>query len=348
MQMTIHERLEAFWSGERPDRIPYTIYQNEWRHTRDDPAWEAMYQAGLGVTWHMSPFREETRDVESKTAVETRNGTEIRRQILKTSSGEIQQTWANGWHDEYLLKTAEDYRVMTEIVRNTTIIPQHEAVAAKTDEIRPYGILLLGIGRTPLQRILVDFAGLENFAYHLLDYEAEVMELYDALLEQFRQKTRITAKAPGRFVSNLENFTSDSLGPRRYEKYLLPVYEECFPVLRDAGKIVGCHYDGRTACCRELIAKSPMDLIESLTEPNEGDLTLAEARAAWPDKLFWCNIRVGDYELPPEKLRAKVLELVAQGSVGGRRLAFEVSEQYPANWRESMPVVLEALHETKK
>ncbi len=23
------ERLEAFWAGEKPDRIPYTIYQNE-------------------------------------------------------------------------------------------------------------------------------------------------------------------------------------------------------------------------------------------------------------------------------------------------------------------------------
>jgi hypothetical protein len=29
------------------------------------------------------------------------------------------------------------------------------------------------------------------------------------------------------------------------------------------------------------------------------------------------------------------------------RFAFEVSEQYPANWRESMPVVLEALKETR-
>ena len=34
-------------------------------------------------------------------------------------------------------------------------------------------------------------------------------------------------------------------------------------------------------------------------------------------------------------------------SPDGRRLAFEVSEQYPANWKESMPVVLEALQETQ-
>lgn len=345
--MTIHERLEAFWLGERPDQIPYTIYQNEWRHNQDDPAWEAMYQAGLGVTWHVQPYRTEIRNVESTTKTEERDGVSVAREVIKTPSGEIWQTWADGWHDQYLLKTGEDYRVMTEIVRNTTLIPQYEAVEAKIREIGPYGVLLLNIRRSPLQDMLVDLAGLENFAYHLVDYEDEVRELYGALLQQFRQRIRIAAKAPGRFVSNLENFTAEALGPQRYEEFLLPVYEECFPVLHDAGKVVGCHCDGHTACCKELIARAPIDLIESLTEPSEGDQTLSEARAAWPEKLFWCNIRVGDYDLPPAELRTKVLSLVEEGSVDGRCLAFEVSEQYPGNWRESMPVVLDALMETR-
>ena len=344
--MNIHERLEAFWAGERPDRIPYTIYQNEWRHNQDDPAWQAMYEAGLGVTWHVAAYRSDIRDVEIVTDTEERGGVSVRRQVMTTPTGSITQSWRNGWHDEYLLETKEDYRVMIEIVRNTELMPQYDLVRERFEEIRPYGVGLLGIGRTPLQTILVDFVGLESFAYHLVDYEEEVRELYDALLVQFRRRVEITAGAPGRFVSNLENFTSESLGPRRYEELLMPVYEECFPILQDAGKIIGCHYDGHTASCRDQIARAPMDLIESLTEPNEGDQTLSEARAVWPDKLFWCNIRVGDYNLPPAELRAKVLSLVEQGGVDGRCIAFEVSEQYPANWRESIPVVLNALEET--
>ena len=39
----------------------------------------------------------------------------------------------------------------------------------------------------------------------------------------------------------------------------------------------------------------------SLTAPPEGDVTLAEARAAWPEKLFWSNINAETYELPPER-----------------------------------------------
>ena len=76
-------------------------------------------------------------------------------------------------------------------------------------------------------------------------------------------------------------------------------------------------------------------------------MSLAEARAAWPDKLFWSNINVACYYLPPEQLKAVVLERVAQAAPDGKGLAFEVSEQCPHNWKESLPVVLEALAETR-
>jgi hypothetical protein len=200
---------------------------------------------------------------------------------------------------------------------------------------------------TPLQTILVDLAGLENFSFHLFEYPEEVRALYNALLRKFCRQVEIVADAPGRFVSNLENFTAETLGPKRYKKFLLPVYEDYFPFLQDAGKIIGSHYDGQTKSCAKLIAQAPIDLVESLTPPPEGDLTLAEARAVWPDKLFWSNLNVALYQLPPEELRATVLERVAEAAPDGKGLAFEVSEHLPQNWAESMPVVLEALKETQ-
>jgi hypothetical protein len=157
----------------------------------------------------------------------------------------------------------------------------------------------------------------------------------------------IVAEGPGRYVSVLENFTAETMGPMRYGKYHLPVYNELFTQLQTAGKIVGTHYDGKLAACQELIAQAPMDLIESLTPPPEGDMTLAQARQAWPNKLFWSNINVSVYQLPPEQIRARILDLVQQAAPDGKRLAFEVSEHIPQNWQESMAVVLAALEETR-
>ena len=110
------------------------------------------------------------------------------------------------------------------------------------ESIAPHGIAMAFAGRTPNQVILVDLVGLEKYAFHLFDLEAEMLELYDALLENFRDKIELIAGGPGRFVSVLENFTAETLGPQRFKKLLLPVYNECFPILQEAGKIVGTHY----------------------------------------------------------------------------------------------------------
>lgn len=345
--MNIRERINAFWNGERPDQIPYTIYWNEWRHTCKDPAWEGLYHKGLGVTWYLRSFTMRAPTVAVEDTKTTEGGVTVRRVVKRTPVGEIYALWEDGWDKKFYLETPEDYRVMTYIVDNTEIVPAYEEYQAKADALPPWGIAIPELWRTPLQQIQVDLAGLENFSLHLIEYEEEVRALYEALLRQFRRITEVVAKGPGRYVSNLENFMANTLGPRRYAEFLLPVYSECFPVLHAAGKIVGCHYDGQLAACRDLIAKAPIDLIESLTPPPEGDLSLAEARAAWPDKLFWSNINVSSYELAPADLRKLVLDRVAQGAPDGRRLAFEVSEQYPANWKQSMPVVLDALMETR-
>ena len=62
-----------------------------------------------------------------------------------------------------------------------------------------------------------------------------------------------------------------------------------------------------------------------------------------PDKVFWANINVGVYALPPAELRRWVRERVQAAAPDGRGLAFEVSEDLPANWRTAVPVVLETL-----
>ena len=345
--MNIHERLETFWAGERPDEIPYTVYHTKWQDVKDDRAWEAMFANGLGLTFNEYPIKLDVSDLETIQRDTVEKGIHMRHVIWRTSVGEVSATWTNDWQQEYWLKSPEDYRVMTHIVENTDIVPAYQTFGAAEKEMAPYAVTWSLLGRTPLQEILVDYAGLENFSFHLFDYEAEVRQLYDALLDSFRRKVEIVAAGPGRFVSNLENFTAETLGPKRYEEFLLPVYEECFPILHQAGKIVGCHYDGQTANVKHLIARAPIDLIESLTPPPEGDQTLAEARAVWSEKLFWSNINVSAYELPKDELKKLILERVEQGAPDGRRLAFEISEVLQENWRESIPTVLEALKETR-
>ena len=347
--MNIRERIEAFFSGRRPDMIPYTIYSWEYEASgcTGDPAWHAMFEEGLGVTNFLPVASYDVPGLTERTDEYFEGGVKIRRHTLSTPVGDVYQTFRNDWHHKYFVETPEDYRVMAWIAANTVATPAYDEFNQALGAVPAHVIVMPRTPRTPLQEMLVDMVGLENFGMHLFEYADDVRALYEALLIKFRKSIEIAAQGPGRYVEVLENFTAETLGPKRYAEFLLPVYEECFGMLHDAGKIVGTHFDGKTASCREVIARSPIDLIESLTPPPEGDQTLAECRAAWPDKLFWSNLNVGLYQLPPEEMKRVILDRVAQAAPDGRRLAFEVSEHLPVNWRASMPVVLDALEETR-
>jgi len=343
--MTIRDRLEAFWSGEKPEQIPYTTYENKIPSDWRDPVIQQMFADGLGVlrfipTWET--FYQDVEVINERTMV---NGQSMRRQVWRTPIGELEAIWAQDWHQKYFLETAEDYSVMRYIVEQTEYRPAYESFEAQAAELPDHMVAVPRMGRTPLQTILVDYAGLANFGLHLYEYETEMRQLYEALLVNFRRLAEIVAAGPGRYINIIENFTAETLGPRRYAEFLLPVYEETFGLFRDAGKVVGYHYDGNLAVVKDLVRRAPLDLIESFTPPPEGDMTLAEARAAWPDKLLWSNVNLGCYELPPADLKEEIWQRVADGAPDGCRLAFEVSEACPPRWRESMPIILAALNE---
>jgi hypothetical protein len=189
----------------------------------------------------------------------------------------------------------------------------------------------------------VNLAGTERFCEDLALEVPELFELYGALRVLFREQMRVIAAGPGRYVRWMENLSADTLGPRRYARLMLPVYEEQAPLLAAAGKRTLVHYDGRLRAVADEIARSPLHVIESLTEPPEGDMGYDECRAAWPDKVFWANINQDTYALPPARLRA---EIVAKRTRAGKRaLAFEIAEELPRQWETAIPVILDTLRE---
>ncbi len=348
--MTPQENMEAYWAGERPERIPFSIYGAFCGEPRDpSPVWVTLFERGLVPTYWCGTFDRSTKDIETVTGTYEEDGRQMRRTTLKTPVGEIYTTAKIThhatplWPQKPWLVTAEDYRVRTWIAENTEIRPAYDRYHKQKAAVEPWGMVFPIVWRTPIQNILVDLAGLEQFSYHLADLEEEMMALHDVLLREYREIVEIVAEGPGRFIEGIENFTAETIGPARYERFLLPVYKSYLPVLHQAGKIVGTHYDGKLASVKHLIAEAPMDLIESLTEPPEGDMTLAECRQAWPDKLLWNNINISKFDLPLGQLQEDIRRGVDAGAPDGRGLAFEISEDLPLNWQEGIAAILDEL-----
>ena len=113
--------------------------------------------------------------------------------------------------------------------------------------------------------------------------------------------------------------------------------------MEQGNKRVMVHYDGELQVIADQIAEAPFHMIDSLTEPPEGNMYYDACRALWPDKVFWANINVDLYSQPEAVLRQAVMD--KRQRAGKQALAFEISEDLPANWQESIPIVLDTLKE---
>lgn len=346
---SIRERLISALEGGTPHPIPYVTYSDFFPQTMDENedasirAWQPLLDAGFGI-WHfIYPLRTKWQDVEREVIRERSDGRTLETELLRTPVGTLRQVRLDGWTQEYFLKGPEDYRVAEYMVRHATVDFHPEDLDKSLQWLGDYGIPLIEIGRSPYQTILVDWAGLENFSYHLADGFPEFQGLMEAFEDLMLARARTAAQLPTRYVSLLENLTADQVGPRRFQKIHMAFYEKFLGILHGQGKKVFAHMDGKLANLAGLVAQTGFDGIDSLTEPPEGDMLLADARAAFPEMCLWANINIDLYNLPPADLRSVVRRMVNEGAPDGRKLIFEVSEDLPANWRESIPVVLEEL-----
>lgn len=337
---TTRERLTTALNGGTPDITPLSFYS--WM--TDDfltDAWKRLYDQGLGICHHCRIVDEVMHGVTETQKTETRDGGTYVIDTRETPIGSIRQVHRDGWCIEHWLKSPSDYRVMTWITENTELMPRYEVFEEGEAHVGDWGVAVVLAARTPAMTINVDWAGTERFCLDLAMEVPELFELYQARKQLFLQQTALVARGPGRFVKWLENLTISMLGPQRYRDLLVSVYEECVPMLEAAGKRVMVHYDGALEVIADDIAAAPFHIIESLTEPPEGDMRYDACRTAWPDKGFWANINVDHYYEPEDQLRQAVLQ--KRQRAGKKALAFEISEDLPTNWTESIPVVLDAL-----
>jgi hypothetical protein len=348
------QNLLTVLEGGTPERTPLSIY--DWNlgatdpdtlATRmADPDWARLFDLGLLVSHHCEIVEIIEHGVETTTE-ERKDGGDILRITRKTTPvGEVRKVTRNGWHEEDWIKEPEDYRTWRWIVENSELEPHYERYERAESAVGNRGVVILtGAGnwthRTPAMKINVDLAGTEQFCMDVACEVAELFDLYGALKKQFLSEQRLIAAGPGRYVKWLENLTVSMLGPQRYRDLLMPVYREGVPILEAGGKRVMVHYDGALDIIADQIAGAPFHMVESLTEPPEGDMRYEDCRAAWPDKVLWANINIGLYAEPEDVFREAVADKLRRAGV--RAFAFELSEDIPPNWRERIPVILDAL-----
>lgn len=171
--------------------------------------------------------------------------------------------------------------------------------------------------------------------------QPEIFDLLEIMNEIKVEEIRQAVKTPVAQIKLWENLSIETIGHIQYRRHLVPLYEKLLDITAAANKKIQVHYDGKLKVISEDIAGLGFDGIDSFTEAPEGNMTVREARAAWPDKFLWINLNLGLYSMPEEELEDNISRIVQEAEQG--RFCLMISEDVPQNWKESVPAVLKHL-----
>jgi hypothetical protein len=293
--MDFRTRINAVLHGHRPDQIPFAPYDN--LVPRGD--FERMLRdRGMGLVLRRPTIWEETPHV----SIETKSVGDIESRIYHTPLGDL--TMQNRLHVgrlkdddldldiEGMVKGIEDYKAAIYWLDDTQL---HLGNGAFFDAYRDVGTdgiirdiaLFAPYGVT--RYLYGGVSGLPRWSQDQHDHPAEFDLLVQAVIRREEKRLQIILDSPAEFLSLGD--LDGTWGPAKIKHYDLPLYRKWVPLLQSRGKICSIHaHANNLSRFKELVPEFGCQVIEAFTPPPVGDLSLAEARAAWgKDTIIWIN-----------------------------------------------------------
>ena len=343
--MTLRERIATALKGGMPDRVPFTSYGallpvgRPRRRLRD---------LGLAVFNRIPPYRlrrpnvvverQEIPAQEYRTILTTHRtpvGTLTEKQVVEPGYGSL-------WTRDYLVKRPEDYAVLEFIVRDENHDPDIDGFLEKDRANGDTGMAVPRAADPPVQELWRHYTGLERFALDWYDCRQEVRRVLDAMAERNRRIWDIVADTPGDFCASGGNISGDTIGPSMFDELIMPHFQAEAQIMHAAGKRLVNHMDGMMKSLTSAVARCPVDVIEAFNPSPDGNLSVAEARAAWPDKALAINFPSSVHLQPLDQVRNTTIDLLRQ-AVPGNGFVIGITENVPLNVVEN---TLTAIAET--
>jgi len=314
--MSIRERIMAASLKKGTDRLPFFHY---WRHSQIGWAERECRNRGMGMCWVRPCHVEKMHGVKITERRSSSGGFALVHRTYRTPVGEVsevesrepgvgqwhaQRSWKDvtPWLTERMIKGPEDYKVVKYMVENTEYMADYFPIEQAMDWLGEDGVVLSWVPHSPMQMLMINWVGSEEgrFFYHHADYPDLVEDLYVALCKSREPLHEIAARAPAPVVLCGDNLDGALVSPKLFETYFMPVYEQQGTTLHEYGKLMAVHMDGRLKILKDLIAKTPVDIVEAFHPPPMGDVPIGEALTTWPDKAIWVGFPGSVYALGPK------------------------------------------------
>lgn len=349
--MNAAQRLEAVFAGEMIDCVPFAL--KGWRIPQCE-AERALRNQGMCIFDARSVYRTHSPNVQSETLHFTREGIGYQRTTIKTSKGELStlnrqvaadQVERTTWQMEWPFKGPEDYAALRAMVSDRRYTPSYEGFLKAREQLGGDAYFKTIAPGCPLHDIMYSFMGLEIFSIEWEERRDEVLALHQAMSENISPLWEIIARSPARVVQSGGNYAPSVLGRERFVEYVMPHWEEAAAPLRQRGKMLGSHLDADNQLWAAEVAAAPLDWIEAFSPTPDTDMSVAQARAAWPGKVLFLNFPSAVHLESPQAIAATTRQLLREAAPGDRFIV-GITENVPEDqWRVSFATILQTLNE---
>jgi uroporphyrinogen-III decarboxylase len=349
MRLTPRARIQAALRGEPVDHIPFTVY---WLMFPRGEVERSLRNDGAAVIERVPVCRTEMPNVEIATREYYVDGVPIQHEIVRTPVGKVYATkqldpnyGTSWWNINHYIKKPEDYKVVEFMVRDTVYQPNYEAILLAQERLGEDGYVIGNTEYTPMNKMIYDLMGVERFGLDLRRRFDDVLSLYWVIREKQREMYRLCAESPAEMFIYGGNIHQEVVGLRRFEEYYLPCLDEFADTVHDQGKLSGCHLDAPMATLLQAVATSKIDVVEAFTPVPTCDVTVAEARRVWPDKVLWLNFPSSVHVETPMRIREETLRILHEAAPGDRFL-IGITEDVPEDhWRSSLTTISQTILE---
>jgi len=336
--------------GEKIERAVWTADLTYWMEGqraagRWDPAWDAEegwleFHRGLGVMpyfhygkfWAGVPRYDETVS-ESR---ETHGDRTLHR--IRTPLGEISEEHvylaasACSACVKHFIATERELDILLYILERRRMEPTNlDDYACRLAAWAEYeGVPILGLPRSPLSALCVEWAGIQNAVLLLADCEEKVGHAFALMEEQETPVLEAVCDLGPPLVHFPDNLDSENL-TSLYDRFLAGTHRRRIDRLHAAGIACAVHLDGAVRGLLPKLCAAGFDAVEALTPKPAGDLDVTEMRGvAGSDRVVLWGGVPGVLFAPPYQwsdMEAHIECLLAAWQ--GQRFVVGVADQVP-------------------
>lgn len=343
--LTPRQRVLQVLRGERVDKVPFTMYDNKMTTCVVE---RNLRNRGLCIVPRRAPFKTHRPNVKTTQQIWWEGEKQLVKTIHETPVGTLttlhEPVGYTNWVHEKLFKTADDYKALLYFVRDEQYEEDYAGFVRAEKEFGEDALFRATIGLEPLQALQSsNFMDMEQFCMEWMDHRDEILRIADAIAQGRRKIYPLVAQSPATHANYGGNVTPEVVSNKMFEQYYMPHYVEAAEVMHRHGKWVGCHYDANCKRLSKQIGQLPLDYIEAFTPAPDTDMTLGEARAAWPDQVLWINFPSSVHLHPDAEVEQTAYRLLEEPpKVDG--VLFAITEDMPPHrWQASCTAIMDGL-----